>query len=75
MKYAGEDSLSKFKRLAEKLNGNALLVTTLDDIAWLLNLRGSDIEYSPVFFSYLVYYPTQTNSIYLYIDASKVEKV
>ena len=30
----------------------ALVLSALDDVAWLLNLRGSDIAYNPVFFSY-----------------------
>ena len=42
----------------EKLTDSVdvLLVTTLDDIAWFLNLRGNDIPFNPVFFSYLIYY-------------------
>ena len=35
---------------------NSLLITTLDDIAWLLNLRGNDIQFNPLFFSYLLFY-------------------
>lgn len=35
-------------------NTDWLLVTSLDDIAWLLNMRGNDIEFNPVFFSYIV---------------------
>ena len=30
----------------------AIVLSALDDVAWLLNLRGSDIAYNPVFFSY-----------------------
>ena len=37
-----------------KNGGQNMVITTLDDIAWALNLRGSDIEYNPVFKSYLV---------------------
>lgn len=33
-----------------------LLITTLDDIAWLTNCRGTDIDYNPVFFSYALFY-------------------
>ena len=53
---------------------DVLLVTALDEIAWILNLRGSDIEYNPVFFSYLLFYPKKKASI-LYINESKVEKL
>ena len=35
---------------------NSILLTNLDDIAWMLNLRGSDIEYNPLFFSYSIVY-------------------
>jgi len=31
-----------------------LVVTALDEVAWLLNLRGSDISYNPVFFAYAI---------------------
>ena len=34
---------------------NMMLVTTLDDIAWMLNLRGNDIKYNPLFFSYVLF--------------------
>ncbi|GAA5857392.1 hypothetical protein JCM9279_004708 [Rhodotorula babjevae] len=49
-----------------------LVVTQLDEIAWLLNLRGSDIPYNPVFFAYLVL-PTATASRpTLFIDLDQV---
>ena len=35
---------------------DALLVTTLDDIASVLNLRGNDIKFNPVFFAYLIFF-------------------
>lgn len=54
--YSGESTKSKFERLATELkDNNYLIVTTLDDIAWLLNLRGNDIAFNPLFFSYLVF--------------------
>ena len=74
MKYAGEESLDKYTRLAGKLDDKPLLVTTLDDIAWLLNLRGTDIDYNPVFFSYVLFFP-ETKSVNFYIDAEKVEAI
>jgi len=49
-------------------------VTALDEIAWILNLRGSDIEYNPVFFSYLLF-DIRTKSSRLYINPSKVAKL
>eukprot|EP00635_Sarcinochrysidales_sp_CCMP3193_P013883 CAMPEP_0118889778 /NCGR_PEP_ID=MMETSP1166-20130328/538_1 /TAXON_ID=1104430 /ORGANISM="Chrysoreinhardia sp, Strain CCMP3193" /LENGTH=604 /DNA_ID=CAMNT_0006828373 /DNA_START=39 /DNA_END=1853 /DNA_ORIENTATION=- len=49
----GESSASKIRRVREALDGDGLVVNALDQIAWLLNLRGSDVECNPVFFSYL----------------------
>jgi Xaa-Pro aminopeptidase len=46
------------------------LVTALDDIAWLLNLRGRDIECNPVFISYVLFSPEK---VYLFIDKNKVD--
>ncbi|KAG6439328.1 hypothetical protein O3G_MSEX000679 [Manduca sexta] len=43
--------------MAEK-KAAALVITALDEIAYTLNLRGSDIDYNPVFFSYLLITPT-----------------
>ena len=44
-----------------------LLITALDEVAWTLNLRGTDITYNPVFFSYLAFNP-KTNKSILYIN-------
>ena len=56
VKYAGKTSDTKLKELKEKLDlkeNDAFILSSLDDIAWLLNLRGKDIRYNPVFYSYL----------------------
>ncbi|MBN2651305.1 MAG: M24 family metallopeptidase [Spirochaetales bacterium] len=58
-------SLSKFPIVAQRLEyirneifyrgkDNLMLLSALDDVAWLTNLRGSDIEFNPVFYSYLL---------------------
>lgn len=75
-KYNGKPTAEKYEQVAKALDKDAtcLLVTTLDDICWLLNLRGTDIEYNPVFFSYLIFYPKDLKAT-LYIEASKVESV
>jgi Xaa-Pro aminopeptidase len=50
-----------------------MLVTTLDDIAWMLNLRGNDIEYNPLFFSYVIFHKTgEDYRVDLFVDADKV---
>jgi len=74
-KYTGEATLKKYERVAKKLDKSVdkLLVSTLDDIAWLLNLRGTDINYNPVFFSYVILHLGETNRVTLYIKDSKVE--
>ena len=77
LKFTGQETHDKYKTITEKLAGkvDALLVTTLDDICWTLNLRGADIDYNPVFFSYLVLYPGEETKCTLYVDAAKVEGV
>lgn len=55
-KYAGKSADVKIKELKDKLElkeNDAYILSSLDDIAWLLNLRGKDILYNPVFYSYL----------------------
>jgi Xaa-Pro aminopeptidase len=51
-----------------------LLVTALDEIAWILNCRGTDINYNPVFFSYLIL-DFKENKSTLFIDESKMQKI
>jgi len=72
LKYAGETAASKFQRIRKALQGQGaegMVVAALDDIAWTLNLRGSDVHCNPVFVSYLVI--TQHKAI-LYIDLDKI---
>lgn len=55
--YAGEPHTAKLARLRDELKARkskALVVSMLDEVAWLFNLRGSDIEFNPVFFAYAV---------------------
>ena len=57
VEYAGESSESKIKRVREFLSekkAQYLLLTSLEDIAWLLNMRGNDVESTPVILSYLL---------------------
>lgn len=53
-KYCGENAINKLARLREKMkecNSDIHILTSLDDIAWLYNIRGNDIEYNPVAFA------------------------
>ena len=57
VKYAGRSRAQKIREVREKMQeekADQLLVTALDEIAWLFNLRGGDIAYTPVFLSYLL---------------------
>nr|XP_018266415.1 xaa-Pro aminopeptidase [Kwoniella dejecticola CBS 10117]OBR88573.1 xaa-Pro aminopeptidase [Kwoniella dejecticola CBS 10117] len=56
-RYTGENVGSKISRLRDKLRkigSPGMVVSSLDEIAWLFNLRGSDIPYNPVFFAYAI---------------------
>lgn len=70
--YAGETVSSKLERVREAiraLHADAILVTALDDIAWTLNLRGTDVHCNPVFVAYLLV--TQENAV-LFTDPEKI---
>ncbi|KAJ8704867.1 hypothetical protein PYW08_012187 [Mythimna loreyi] len=57
VQYTGQQSIRKIWELLQEMNSrgaSVLLLTALDDIAYTLNVRGSDIPFNPVFFSYLV---------------------
>ena len=69
--YSGENIESKLKRIREKMkeNGcNAHILSSLDDIAWLFNIRGNDIAYCPLVLSYAIVY---NNSVELFADIRK----
>ena len=72
LKYAGEDTPSKLRRIRESLrqqHADGMLVSALDDIAWTLNLRGSDVCCNPVFLAYLLISTTRTT---LFVKPSKL---
>ncbi|KAL8683740.1 MAG: hypothetical protein Q9186_000374 [Xanthomendoza sp. 1 TL-2023] len=71
IKYAGkkfEEKIEDLRKDLDKKKSAGLIVSMLDEIAWLYNLRGNDIPYNPVFFSYAAITPTTAT---LYIDKSK----
>ncbi|KIM69481.1 hypothetical protein SCLCIDRAFT_1207910 [Scleroderma citrinum Foug A] len=73
LKYAGESFSSKLDRIRQEMakkNATAMAVTLLDEVAWLFNLRGSDIDFNPVFFAYAV---VTRDSAVLFIDESQVD--
>ncbi|KAK0622863.1 peptidase M24, structural domain-containing protein [Immersiella caudata] len=71
-KYSGKDSafkLTELRKELEKKKSVGFVVSLLDEVAWLFNLRGSDIAYNPVFFSYAI---VTQDSATLYADSSKL---
>ena len=68
MEYAGEEAASKLKRIRKALrekHADGMLVASLDDIAWTLNLRGNDIHCCPLFVSFLLI-DTQSATLFMY---------
>ncbi|KAI0765194.1 Creatinase/aminopeptidase [Fomes fomentarius] len=73
-KYPGESHANKLKRIREELKKKetqSIVVSSLDEIAWLLNLRGSDIAYNPVFFAYVL---VDGNKTLFFVNESQVDE-
>ena len=73
-RFAGETSASKLRRVRRAMRergADALLVTTLDAIAWLFNVRGSDVAYNPVVIAYAVVTPDEA---VLHVDRGKLDR-
>ena len=72
MQYAGETTESKIARIRKALrekHADGMLMSSLDDIAWTLNLRGTDVHCNPVFVSYLL---ISSNDVTLYVNQAKL---
>ncbi|GIL68768.1 hypothetical protein Vafri_22006 [Volvox africanus] len=72
MQWAGEDVPAKLGRMREQMRiagANALLASSLDEVAWLYNTRGGDVDHNPVSLSYAL---ITTDSAALYVDLAKV---
>lgn len=72
IEFAGLSRREKIRMVTaemKELNADYHLITTLDDIAWLLNLRGSDISYCPFFISFCIVSAGQTD---LFVDPGKI---
>ena len=72
MKYAGESTHDKIARIRQALrerHADGMLMSALDDIAWTLNLRGTDVHCNPVFVSYLL---ISSKDVTLYINKVKL---
>ena len=72
LEYAGETLASKVVRIRKslrELHADGMLVSALDDIAWTLNLRGTDVHCNPVFVSYLL---IESDKVSLFVDDNKL---
>lgn len=68
--FSGESYRSKRARLMKELGEDtSMIVSDLCEIAWLLNLRGSDIECTPVFYAFMIVHPEST---WLFVDLAKL---
>lgn len=81
--FAGESVESKLARMREKVfktssadtastgeHAGALIISALDEIAWLLNIRGNDVEFNPVVISYVV---LEKDRCTLFLDEAKID--
>ncbi len=72
-KYSGESSASKLARvrkaMAEK-GADSHIIASLDDVCWLLNIRGDDVDFFPLLLSYAV---VTMDKAELYVDSSKLD--
>ena len=72
IQYAGEsvdEKLARVRRALRNEHADGMLVSALDDIAWLLNLRGTDVHCNPVFVSYLL---IASDRATLFVDEKKL---
>ena len=71
--YAGESAQNKIERVlaeVDKLGAEAMLLPALDEVAWILNLRGTDVMFTPVVISFL--YLSEKEKV-LFIDSEKLD--
>lgn len=70
--FVGEsrtDKLSRIREKMKKVGADYHLVSTIDDMAWIFNIRGSDVEFNPVSVSYGIIGLTEA---YIYVESQKV---
>lgn len=73
MAYAGQSVTDKIAAIREKMKAEgatAHVISSLDDVAWTLNLRGSDVECNPVFMAYVL---LTLETCYLFVDVDKLD--
>ncbi len=70
--HAGLSRVEKVEKIREEMrnqDASHYIITSLDEIAWTLNLRGSDVSYNPVFHAYLI---ISLDAVYLFVDTHKI---
>ena len=75
-KYSGENFKNKIKRIQNNIQSNSIdfyILSSLDSIAWLLNIRGDDVKYTPLLLCYVIV-PAQ-GKIELFVDKRKIKGV
>ncbi len=69
-RYAGESSADKRERIGKELEADALIVCSPDSLAWLFNIRGQDVRYTPLALARAIFYRNGTAD--LFTDPAKV---
>ena len=75
-KYSGESSLKKINKIQKILKKNSInfyILNSLDSIAWLLNIRGNDVQYTPLLLCYLII--PNKGKVELFIDEKKIKNI
>lgn len=73
LECCGESSRDKLARVREALayqGANGVMLTMLDEVAWLTNLRGCDVDYNPVFVAYMLVTATEAK---LFVESEKLD--
>ncbi len=75
LKYSGEDAVSKLKRCRDFLNKNkasSLIITNPESTSWIMNIRSSDLEFSPTVLAYSIITLEQA---YLFVESERIENL
>lgn len=74
VEYSGktyDEKLSDIREAMKEKNADYYILSSLDDIAWTFNLRGSDVDYNPVFLAYAIF---TNDAVILYLDDEKLSE-
>jgi Xaa-Pro aminopeptidase len=69
-KISGKSDIEKRKIIAKEISGDALLITKSDELCWLLNIRSSDVKYSPLLLAYAILF--KDGKVDLFIDEKRL---